>query len=253
MDAPRTLERLLRKLESHSPLEPADRAAILAMPMTLRTMDPSSYLVREGERPEFCCVLIKGFAYRHKVTGDGGRQIMSIHMPGDFVDLQNSYLDVSDHNVQLLTRAEVAFILRAAVRQVATDFPNVGRAFWTDTLVDASIFREWVMNVGRRDSLTRIAHLLCEFTLRLDAAGLANGHSYELPMTQEQIADATGLTPVHVNRVLKELGRMNLIEREKRAVKITDWDQLSRVGDFSARYLHLDDPMTSVPKELSGR
>jgi CRP-like cAMP-binding protein len=121
---------------------------------------------------------------------------------------------------------------------VAEEHPLVARAMWIDTLIDASVFREWIVNVGQRDATSRIAHLLCEFALRLHAAGLSQERSYELPMTQEQIADAVGLTPVHVNRVLQTLGRTNLILREKRAVTILDWDALRDVGDFNSRYLH---------------
>jgi CRP-like cAMP-binding protein len=117
----------------------------------------------------------------------------------------------------------------------------VGRALWIDTLIDASIFREWVVNVGRRDSRARVAHLLCEFSLRLQAAGMAENHRYELPMTQEQLADATGLTPVHVNRVLKALEREGLIERaSSKSVLIGDWQRLTTAGDFNRSYLHLD-------------
>jgi CRP-like cAMP-binding protein len=234
------LDALIRKLAQHSVLEEADRNAIRTMPYIQRLLDPGTYIVREGDAPEYCCILLSGFAYRHKVTGDGGRQIIAIHMQGDFIDLQNSYLEISDHNVQALTRAEVGYVSRQVVRDLGGSFPNINRAFWTDTLVDASVFREWVMNVGRRNSVTRIAHLLCEFAIRMEAAGLARGdHSYELPMTQEQIADAVGLTPVHVNRVLKELSQKGLISREKRAIDIPDWERLREIGDFSARYLHL--------------
>ena len=161
-------------------------------------------------------------------------------MSGEFLDLQNSFLGVADHNVQALTRVEVAAIPVAALQKLVTAHPLVGRAMWIDTLIDSAIFREWLVNVGRRDSLSRLAHLLCEFALRLEAAGLGADHRYELPMTQEQLADATGLTPVHINRVLKELGRRGLIERHKRAVAIVDWDGLRHVGDFSTRYLHLE-------------
>jgi CRP-like cAMP-binding protein len=138
-----------------------------------------------------------------------------------------------------LTRCDVATVPVPALRQLAADRPQVGRAMWIETLIDAAIFREWIVNVGRRDSLSRISHLLCEFALRLEAAGLARDHRYEIPMTQEQIADCTGLTPVHVNRVLKELGRLGLIRRDKRSVEILDWDRLERIGDFNTRYLHL--------------
>jgi CRP-like cAMP-binding protein len=221
-------------------LDAEDRAAIHALPVQQRTMEPAAYMVREGERAESCVLLLTGFAYRHKVTGDGQRQIMSIHMPGEFLDLQNSLLGIADHNVQALTRCEVATVPAAALRKLYDDRPRVGQAMWIDTLVDAAIFREWIVNVGRRDSISRLSHLLCEIALRLEEAGLAKDHRYQLPMTQEQLADCTGLTPVHVNRVLKELGRLGLISRDKRSVEILEWDQLQRIGDFNTRYLHFE-------------
>jgi CRP-like cAMP-binding protein len=210
------------------------------LPTTFRTLEPATYMIREGEPADSCILLLTGFAYRHKVTGEGARQILSVHMSGEFLDLQNCLLGVADHNVQALTRCEIATVPANALRRLAEERPVVGRAMWIDTLIDSAIFREWIVNVGRRDSITRIAHLLCEFALRLEEAGLSADHVYELPMTQEQLADATGLTPVHVNRVLKELGRRGLIERQKRAINIVDWDQLQQIGDFSSRYLHME-------------
>lgn len=240
MSTPDLVERIVRRLETRAPLDEADRDAIRALPIVRRMLEPASYLVREGEVPEICAILLTGFAYRHKVTAAGERQILAVHMPGEFLDLQNSFLEVADHNVQALTRAEVATMAVAALRRLAHERPAVAHAMWIDTLIDAAIFREWIVNVGRRDSITRIAHLLCEFVLRLRALGLVDEYRYELPMTQEQIADATGLTPVHVNRVLKELGRLGLIVRDKRAISIANWDRLQEVGDFSTRYLHFE-------------
>lgn len=239
MIIPGNVERVLARLESRGPLDQEDREAVRALPLTYRTLDPAAYIVREGEPSEMCALLLSGIAYRHKVTGEGQRQIVSVHMPGEFLDLQNSLLDVADHNVQTLTRCEVAAVPVAALRSLAQDRPRIGRAMWIETLVDAAVFREWIVNVGRRDSISRIAHLLCELALRLEEAGLAHGHRYELPMTQEQIADCAGLTPVHVNRVLKELGRLGLIDREKRSISIVDWNRLREKGDFNTRYLHL--------------
>lgn len=246
MAIPIGIERVLRRFETRGPFGSDDRAAVLALPFVYRTLDPAAYIVREGEPPEVCALLLRGFAYRHKVTGEGQRQIISVHMPGEFLDLQNSFLEVADHNVQALTRCEIAAVPVGAMRELAEAHPKVGRAMWIDTLIDAAVFREWIVNVGRRDSISRIAHLLCEFSLRLQAADLAGEGRYELPMTQEQLADCTGLTPVHVNRVLKELGRLGVIDREKRSVSIIDWDQLQQIGDFNSRYLHLEksDPRT---------
>jgi CRP-like cAMP-binding protein len=111
---------------------------------------------------------------------------------------------------------------------------------WIDTLVDASIFREWIANIGRRDARTRLAHLLCEFSLRLEVAGLGQHTNYEMPMTQDQLGDATGLTPVHVNRTLKSLEAEGLIERASaRAITIGDWKKLAQAGDFNSNYLHM--------------
>lgn len=197
--------------------------------------------MREGDRTTHSCLLRAGFVYRHKVVADGARQICAIHMAGDIVDLQNSLLGFADHNVQALTRAEVAFIPQEAIRQIAFERPAIGMAMWFDTLVDSSIFREWIANVGRRNARTRIAHLLCEFALRVEAAALAKHDNYTLPMTQEQLADCTGLTPVHVNRTLRSLDADGVISRTNRSVTVDDWKRLAAEGDFSSAYLHMRD------------
>ena len=229
---------MLRKLERRARLDADDRQALLALPHQIRRLAPGAHIVRDGDTPDFCALLVTGFAYRHKITGEGGRQVIALHVAADFLDLQNSLLAVSDHNVQTLTEADVALIPRDAIRDLALARPAAGVAFWIDTLVDSSIFREWVVNVGRRDARTRVAHILCEFSLRLEEAGLAANHRYELPMTQEQLADAVGLTSVHVNRVLRQLGEEGLISRNKRTIVIEDWPRMRDVGDFNERYLH---------------
>ena len=235
-----TLLPLLRKLERHGPLSAGDREAVLALPHILKTLDAGSYIVRDGDEPEYCCVLLSGFAFRHKVVGNGGRQILSVHMTGDAVDLQQVLLTTADHNVQALTRIDVALVAGAVVAELAGTRPAVGRAMWTETLIEGSIHREWIANVGRRDSRTRLVHLLCELAIRQKAAGLSEGDQYLLPLTQEQLADATGLTPVHINRVLQALRAEGIIATGKRQVTIRDWNSLAEVGDFSSRYLHLD-------------
>jgi CRP-like cAMP-binding protein len=219
-------------------LSEEDRAAILDLPYKLRWLEAQSYTLREGDLPDRCAVLVSGYAFRHKLTGNGDRQILSLQVPGDALDFQNMFLKESDHNVQMLTRGQVAEIPRQPLEELVLTHSAVGRAILIHTLVEASIFREWVVNVGRRDSRSRIAHLLCEFAYRLSAHGLAGTGFYELPITQEQLADATGLTAVHVNRVLKGLQAEGLIERNRRIVSFPDWQRLREVGDFNPRYLH---------------
>jgi CRP-like cAMP-binding protein len=242
MSAPydRTLEPLVRKLAYWADFDGADQQAILALPHKMKRLERHGYIVRERDRTTHSCLMLSGFAFRHKIVAGGARQIVGLHMKGEMVDLQNSFLGVADHSVQMLTEGEVAFIPRDAVKKIAVERPRVGLAMWFDTLVDASIFREWIANVGRRDARTRLAHLLCEFSLRLKVAGLGEETEYELPMTQEQIADCTGLTAVHVNRTLKTLQAERLIERRSsRTVVIGDWKKLANAGDFDSTYLHL--------------
>ena len=234
------LAAMVRKLQQWRPLDEEDQEALLALPYRIITLRPQEYIVREGDRPQNTCVMMSGYSFRHKVAGNGGRQIFSIHMKGDLADLQNSLLGVADHNLQALTHVEAALIPIEAIQQIAFVRPAIGRAMWYETLVDASIFREWNLNVGRRDSRTRTAHLLCEFALRLEAAGLGERCDYELPMTQEQLADALGLTSVHTNRTLKGLGADGYISRTHRSVKINSWPDLMSIGDFDPAYLHLN-------------
>lgn len=233
------LARLIEVLELRSPLSDEDRKAILALPYTLKSLAPGSYAVREGEVPSGCGVLVSGFAYRQKLTGDGGRQILSIHIPGEALDFQNIFLDVADHSVQMLTRGHVALVPRADIQRIARSSASIGHAILISTLVEASIFREWILNVGRRDAKSRLAHVLCELAVRLDAHGLADDMGYHLPMTQAELADALGLTPVHLNRVIRSLEVDGLIHRSKRDVSFPDWERMRDIADFNDRYLHL--------------
>jgi len=240
-----TLQPLVDKLAYRAALSPDDRAAILALPFTVRTMERAQFLVRERELATHSCVMLSGYCVRSKTTATGYRQIVAIHMKGEAVDLQNALLTIADHSVQMLTSGKVAMIPREAVIQLTLDRPTIAHAMWIDTLVDGSIFREWITNVGRRDARTRVAHLLCEFAVRLRVAGLGEDTHYELPMTQEQLADATGLTPVHINRTLMALEKEGVIDRANpRSIGIGDWRKLAQVGEFDANYLHLqgDEP-----------
>jgi CRP-like cAMP-binding protein len=240
-----TLQPMVEKLRYWHDLDEADEAALLNLPYRTKRIERHGYIIREREKTTHSCLMLSGFAIRHKILGDGARQIVAVHMKGDMVDLQNSFLTVADHSVEVLTESEVAFIPRDAIKALAFERPAVGIAMWFDTLVDASVFREWIGNVGRRDARTRIAHFFCEISLRLKVAGLGQATDYELPMTQEQIADATGLTPVHVNRTVRRLEIDELITRKSsRSVTIGDWKKLAQVGDFDSNYLHLklDEP-----------
>ncbi|QAY77581.1 Crp/Fnr family transcriptional regulator [Sphingosinicella sp. BN140058] len=229
---------LIAKLRRLAPIDDADEAALLALPHRVGRARARDYLVREGSRPQECCALLEGYAARSKLGFNGGRQIVSFHIPGDLLDIQHLFLERADHNVQVISEATLLWVSMPALRALATERPAIGTALWRDALIDASIFREWILNVGRRDAKSRIAHMLCEFIVRRSAAGLGTPEHTRLPFTQEEIGDATGLTSVHVNRMLRELAEAGLIARNGRALEIVDWDGFRRAAGFDAAYLH---------------
>ncbi len=231
--------RLIAKLESIAELSNPAKAAVAALPFRLVNFDENSDVVRQGDRPTECGLIVEGFACRYKLLGEGQRQIMSFHIPGDVPDLQSLHLRVMDHSVAALTPVVVGFIPHLAVHEITRAVPEVAAVFWRDTLIDAAVFREWLAGVGRRTAHQRIAHVLCEVFVRLRSVGLADGESFQLPVTQVELADALGLSAVHVNRVLQDLRREGLIEYRGRFVVIGDWERLQARGDFDPEYLHL--------------
>ena len=230
------LGRWARRLRlSQKELEP-----LLSLPHTRQTVDRDGFIVREGERPKTCALLLAGSAFRLKVVNHGARQIMAFHFPGDFVDLQNCLLSVNDHSVQAMNGCKVAVLPKQALTSLIELRPNIFRALWLDTLIEGAIFREWVVNVGRRNARTRIAHLLCELAVRLEE--LSPGEKvYEMPITQEQIADATGMTSVHTNRTIQGLRREGVISLSGGRLVVHDWHALKTLGDFNDLYLHRAD------------
>ncbi|RXD07450.1 Crp/Fnr family transcriptional regulator [Sphingomonas sp. UV9] len=230
------------RLALHAPISVEDRVSLLELPYASRIFEAGSYLLRDGDTPDRCGTLVSGLAYRHKISVEGLRQIVSIHIPGEVYDLQQLHLATADNNVQALTRCEVVTISHKALRRLAAEHPSIAHALIVTTIVELSIAREWMLGIGRRDARTRIAHLLCEFAFRLDKHGLPPGQAYELPMTQEQLADALGLTAVHVNRILKGLVSDGLIVHSKRGVTIPDWEVLVAEAGFNSRYLHMNPP-----------
>ncbi len=230
---------MLLKLLRRSALNDEDQQAILSLPSSIKTLDVGNYIVREGEVPTRCFVLLEGIGFRHKIVINGARQIVGLHLPGDLLNLQYSMLQIADENVQALTPGKAAAIPMEAIVELIESRPSIARAVFCETLVDASIFREWIANVGRRDAQARMAHFLCELFVRQREIGLARDDRFALPMTQEQLADVLGLTSVHVNRTLKALEAAGLIEREKREVTFADWAALVSAGDFNPAYLHL--------------
>lgn len=231
---------LIRKLESIFKLADDERQAIAGLPMQVAAIKNDQDIVREGDRPSRSCLVLSGFACAYKVTAEGKRQIVSFTLPGDIPDLQSLHLKTLDTSVSTISPCKVGFIAHEALRNLCERYPRITAAFWRETLVDASIFREWMMNVGRREAYRRAAHLLCELLVRLKVVGLAEDDGCELPITQAEFADALGLTTVHVNRVFQQLRADGLIVTKGTRLNIPDWDRLKEAGEFDPTYLHLE-------------
>ncbi|MEO6339470.1 MAG: Crp/Fnr family transcriptional regulator [Caulobacteraceae bacterium] len=233
-------QRLVRKLESIASLGAEERRAIADLPLIVRQVVRDEVVVREGDRPTQCCLLVEGMLYRYKVLPNGARQILSFHVQGDLPDLQSLHLGVMDHSLGAVSNSKVAFISHTAVQHLIERYPVLGAALWREALVDGSIFREWITGIGRRSSYQRIAHLMCELSMKLQAAGAAGPEGYPFPITQTELGDALGLSVVHVNRVLQDLRRDGLIVLRERYLAIPSLTALMEAGLFDPAYLHLD-------------
>lgn len=236
---PSLLSPFVDRLARHSRLSPEAEHALLNLPANIRQVERGACLIADGQRASESRVVLSGFLYRQRLTGSGAREILSVHVPGEIVDLHNSFLNVADHNVEALTRATVAIVPRDALDRAATCYADVARSLLVETLVDGSILMEWLLNASRRSARQRLAHLLCELALRLEAAGLGERARYRIPMSQEELADCLGLTHVHINRLLRLFEGKGLIARDGRDLTIAAWEPLAEEGDFDPLYLHL--------------
>jgi CRP-like cAMP-binding protein len=231
---------MIRKLESVFTLTDDERQALENLPMQTAAIKADQDIVREGDAPSRSCLLLSGFACTYKMTVQGKRQIVSFDLPGDIPDLQSLHLKVLDNSLSTISPCSVGFITHDDLHDLCTRYPRIAAAFWRETLIDAAIFREWVLNVGRREAYTRIAHVLCELLTRLRAVDLVEDHACTLPITQGEFADAIGVTPVHVNRVFQALRADGLIEQKGDRLNIPDWEKLKQAGEFDPTYLHLE-------------
>ena len=232
---------LALRLEAFTKLSREDRAAIdRVMRSSVRQISARRDVVREGDKPRAVNLVLDGWACRYKTLPDGRRQIVSFFIPGDLCDMNVFVLKEMDHNIGAVTAVRLAQIGREQFDELTANHPRITQALWWDALVTVAIQREWTLNVGQRDAYERIAHLLVELFLRLRAVGLTDGKRCDFPVTQVDLADATGLTSVHVNRMLQDLRRDGLVELEKRTLTIPDLQRLKDAAMFNENYLHLD-------------
>jgi CRP-like cAMP-binding protein len=239
-DRDAALAPLLLKLRARDVLDPEEETVLRDSIASVRAVPAGKVIARDRETLSESTLLFEGFACRFKDLADGQRQIMELHVAGDFVDLHGFLLKQLDHNVGAMTAVRIAAVPHEALRRITERHPHLARILWFSTLLDAAIHREKILSVGRRSALARIAHILCELFVRMQLVGLADDDGYPLPLTQADLADATGLTSVHVNRMLRRLRNDELCTFRNARVTIHDWDRLQRVAEFDPAYLHLE-------------
>lgn len=231
---------LLRKLANFTQLSDEEVTAVEVSTLDVRDFAAREDVISQGDRTGGVKLLLEGFACRYKVLEDGRRQIVAYFVPGDLCDLRVFILKRMDHSIGAVVASKVASISPEDILKMTNTYPNLTRALWWSTLVEEAITREWIVNVGQRNALERMAHLFCELLYRFRAVGLNDGNSCTLPLTQVELAETLGLSSVHVNRTLQELRRQKLITLEAGTLTIQDLPALEEISFFNPDYLHLD-------------
>lgn len=234
------IDRLVLKLERRDHLSDGEKRVLADAFVRIDPYRAREDIVIEGVLQTESRLLIEGVVHRYKALSDGRRQIMALHVAGDFVDLHSFTLKKLDHNVGAITPIRLAVVPHAALRAITETEPHLARLLWLSTMIDAAIHREWVVSAGRRSAIAHIANLFCEMFARSQVVGLADANRYPLPITQEDMADVCGLTPVHVNRTLQELRATGAVEWQRGTVVINDWPELQRIAEFDPAYLNLE-------------
>lgn len=239
-EAAQAVAALLLKLRVRDLVSPQEEEVLRASVGEIRHHPAGRTIIRSGTTLSASTLLVEGLVCRYKDLADGQRQIMELHVAGDFVDLHGFLLKRLDHNIGTMTPVRIALVPHDALRGITETNPHLGRMLWFSTLLDASIHREKILSIGRRSAVARIAHIFCELLVRFRLVGLADETGYALPLTQADLADVTGLTSVHVNRMLKKLRDEKLLTFRGGRVTIGDWEGLQRLAEFDPTYLHLE-------------
>jgi CRP-like cAMP-binding protein len=234
------LQLFVNRLASRSILTEEEIGAILGLRGQLRQVPAHTDFVRLGQQVSHSCLVVEGLVGRFGQNRDGARQITCLYIPGDMADLPSVVSSKSAWGLAALTHTAVLRVPHSDLRRAAAKHSGIGEAFWRDCVADGSIFSQWVVNIGRRDALARLAHLFCEMAVRSERAGQGDKLTFPLGATQSDLGDATGLTSVHINRTLRELRIRSIATIRRGRVIIQDWDQLVSVGDFDDGFMLLD-------------
>jgi CRP-like cAMP-binding protein len=231
---------LAMKLQRFVNLGPEEIAAVLALSGTPKACSPEQILVYQGEQPADIALVSTGLAIRFKMLSDGRRQVIAYVLPGGMCEANVPPGQNSDHFIATLCPSTVIMFAAEAIVEIKRRYPRIALAFAHAKYRDEAILREWILNIGQRNAVQRISHFFCEMAIRLRDIGLVNADgSFELPINQAALADTSGLTPVHVNRILQRLRKQGLIAFRQGRLQILDAEQLASLAWFDGSYLRI--------------
>lgn len=234
------IEKHLRMLRVRDDVSLEEEAVLLALISETREVPAKTNFIRAGQRLSSSTLLLEGMMCRHKDLREGERQITDLHLAGDFVDLHGFTLKRLDHHLMTLTPCKVAIVPHERLKALSEHHPHLSRLYWFCTNMDAASHREWELSLGRRMAIARVSHLLCELRIRFELVGMTNGPAFALPLTQVELAECVGLTPVHVNRIVRQLRERGLTDVRRGHVKILDLPGLETLAEFDPNYLYLE-------------
>lgn len=203
----------------------------------VRTMPARKTILRAGEKPDFSIFLIEGFICRYMDAESGRRQLVALQVPGDFVDLHAFPLAYLDHDNATITPCKVGLVPHARLAEILATMPHLAKMLWFSTLIDAAMHREWIFRMGRLNAVSRIAHFFAETEYRLALVDRVSDGGFHLPLVQTDLAEAVGITPIHVNRSLRVLRNCGVLEFREGHAKIVDRAKLWHLAEFDPAYL----------------
>jgi CRP-like cAMP-binding protein len=228
------IEMMIRKLRQHSELPNENIEALRSIVTSVKNLPADAPIVREGDLSTQCCVILSGFAYRSKVSEDGKRQILSYHIAGDIPDLHGLALKRMDHDLTTLSKAQLGLIDHDALERTLSKRPALARALWRESLVDAALVRQWIVNLGTRSASGRLAYLIAELRQRLGAMDMVVNEQFDFPVTQSMLADTLGLSTVHVNRILQRFRAQGILDLKRNIVTLGDFEKIVKLGGFDS-------------------
>lgn len=240
LEHPHLLEPLFHVLSKYDALTGPEKERLSNIIQFDREVFAEQDIVIAGSEPDRSSLLLSGFAARYKLLANGSRQITSLHVAGDFIDLHAFLLKTMDHGIMAISDCRIAYAHHSDLEAVVAEEPHLTRLLWLNTLIDGAINREWIVAMGRRSKKSHLAHLICELYIRLNTVKLTHGMSFNLPLSQATLSDVLGLSTVHMNRVIQALRQEGVIRWTSQQIEILDWERLAEIAEFDMTYLRLE-------------